>query len=176
MEQEALADETTSLQHTSTLKSTSENKSENTQIDRELGWRTRKVKRAWQNNASATVPGIVSEDNAAALAGGLSSDVIHEEGEDSSTSQQPPHHNKDLIHDVQVRRADGMAEEMHHAQHRADVARLRNKDSLENEEIVAEDDGSFAASGAVEFVRNGSEVSHGCITLSMYDHKERLLI
>ena len=28
----------------------------------------------------------------------------------------------------------------------------------------------------VEFVRNGSEVSHGCITLSKYDQKGSLLI
>ena len=176
MEQEALADGTSSLHHISKLKSTSESETENSQIDQELGWQTREVKRARQKNALAMVPGIIEENNAEALAVGLSSDVMHEEGEDSSTSQQIPNHYKDISHDVRVRRADGMAERIQHAQYRADAARLRNKYSLENEEKVAEDDDSFAAPGTVEFVRNGSEVSHGWITLSMYNHKERTLI
>ena len=38
MEQKAPAVGTSSLQHTSTLKSKSENETKNTQIDRELGW------------------------------------------------------------------------------------------------------------------------------------------
>ena len=147
-----------------------------TGIDRDLAWRTREVTHTRHKNNLVQVPGVVAENNAEALAGGLLSDVVHEEGEDSTISQQPPDHYKDLIHDVRVRRADGMAERIQHAQYRADAARLRNKCSLENEEKVAEDDGSFSAPGTVEFVRNGSEVSHGCITFSMNDHKESLLI
>ena len=204
MEQEAQAGGTSSLQHTSLLKSMSKTNLEDTHIDRELGWRSREVKHTKKENALATVPGVVgvddadrtcvrrgkilakmeqealaggvAEDNAEVLAVRLSPEVIHEEGEGTSTSQQPPDHYKDLIHDVRVRCADGMAKRIQHAQYRADAARLRNKDSLENEEKVAEDDDSFAAPGTVEFVRNGSEVSHGCITFSTYDHKERALI
>ena len=97
-----------------------------------------------QKNASATVPGVVAESNADTLAGD---------------------HYKDLIHDVRVRCADGMAQRIQHAQDRADAAHLRNKYFLENEEKVATDDDSFATPGTVAFVRNGSEVSHGCIIL-----------
>ena len=179
-EQEALADGTISEQHISKPKSASESDSENTEIDRKVGWRSREVKRTKKKTALATVPGVVAVDDAdrtfVRRTKVLNAQKEQEALADETSSVQPPDNYKDLSHDVRVRRADGMAKRVQHAQDRADAARLRNKSSLENEEKVAEDNYSFAAPGTVEFVRNGNEVSHGCITLSMYDQKGSLLM
>ena len=179
-EQEALADGTSSEQHISKPKSASESDSENTEIDRKVGWRSREVKRTKKKNALATVPGVAAMDDAdrTFVRRGkiLAAQIEQEALADETSSLQPPDIYKDLSHDVRVRRADGMAARIQHAQYRADAARLRNKASLENEEKVAEDDGSFAAPGTVEFVQNNSEVSHGCITLPKNDQKGSSLI
>ena len=137
-------------------------------------------KRTKKKNASATVPGVAAMDDAdrTFVRRGkiLAAQIEQEALTDGTSSEQPPDIYKDLSHDVRVRRADGMAARIQHAQYRADAARLRNKASLENEEKVAEDDGSFAAPGTVEFVQNNSEVSHGCITLPKNDQKGSSLI
>ena len=180
IEQEALTDGTSSEQHISKPKSASESDSENTEIDRKVGWRSREVKRTKKKTALATVPGVVAVDDAdrtfVRRTKILNAQKEQEALADGTSSQKPPDHYKDLSHDVRVRRADGMAKRVQHAQTRADAARLRNKASLENEEKVAEDDGSFAAPGTVEFVQNNSEVSHGCITLPKNDQKGSSLI
>ena len=118
-------------------------------------------KRAKQKNGVATVPGVVAVDDADGTFVPRGKILAQTEREALAGETSSLRHT---------------SKRLEHAQDIADAARLRNKYSLENEEKTAEDDCSFAAPGAVEFVRNGSEVSHGCITLSKYDQKGSLLI